>query len=44
MAATGFGLLLTYLPGATAVLCPVLAIGRRAQWTHPDGDPVTDTP
>ncbi|OFS14094.1 hypothetical protein [Kytococcus sp. HMSC28H12] len=42
--ANGFGLFATYLPGATAVLCPLLAIGRRAQWTHPDGDPLPDAP
>ncbi|PKZ41239.1 hypothetical protein CYJ76_08670 [Kytococcus schroeteri] len=42
--ANGFGLFATYLPGATAVLCPLLTIGRRAQWTHPDGDPLPDAP
>lgn len=38
----GFGLFAVYLPAATALLCPLLAIGRRPQWTHPDGEPVTD--
>ncbi|SNC71923.1 hypothetical protein SAMN05445756_1662 [Kytococcus aerolatus] len=33
-----------YLPGATALLCPLLAIGRRPLWTHPDGEPLPDAP
>ncbi|SNC71917.1 hypothetical protein SAMN05445756_1660 [Kytococcus aerolatus] len=40
----GFGLFGTYLPGATALLCPLLAIGRRPQWTHPEGEPLPDAP
>ncbi|PKZ41238.1 hypothetical protein CYJ76_08660 [Kytococcus schroeteri] len=36
------GAFLWYLPGATAVLCPLLAIGRSPRWDHPDGEPLPD--